>query len=214
MFARALCSCAGFVKYGLDGQSKRREGKRLAVKRLGKVALSHEEEHIDGKNLDYTPITVHLPVDLLYPTRMRRRMDADDTKSIELLTCIHVEGNTNPRDLSHTLSALANSLQLLKDRTEIGWAELGVVVLIDGRAHMSEELKQYLSSELRLYDESMLDLAFDGRETTVHLFERSVELPKHQTQRSYHKPLQLSLAVKESECPREPARPGVPPHAV
>lgn len=32
---------------------------------------------------------------------------------------------------------------------------------------------------------------------TCHIFERSVEMPKHSSQREYFKPLQMLLAVKE-----------------
>lgn len=192
-------SDAAHVKFVLDGETRQVEGRQLKVKRLGARALSHEEDRPDFVHLDYTPINVHLPIDLLYPVRMRRRMNQIEGLQLALLVGIHLNGNEEPRDVAHTLSALANSLQMLKQRTDIEWDECGVVLLVDGRSTLSEELKHFLAHEIRIYDESLLELTYDGSDTTVHLFERSVELPKHQTQRSYHDPLQMSLAVKERE---------------
>jgi len=49
----------------------------------------------------------------------------------------------------------------------------------------------------KLFDPSIIRTMHHGRPVVVHLFERSVEMAKHTSQREYHYPLQVMLAVKE-----------------
>lgn len=70
-------------------------------------------------------------------------------------------------------------------------------VVVDGRARMSRDLADLASRELRVFDASMLELRYAGSDTTMHVFERSVELPRHTAAREYFPPLQLIFGVKE-----------------
>ena len=70
-------------------------------------------------------------------------------------------------------------------------------IAIDGREAASDSMLDYLQHEMKLFDPALLRKKHHGRPVTMHLFERSVELSKHKSQREYHYPLQCILALKE-----------------
>ena len=49
----------------------------------------------------------------------------------------------------------------------------------------------YVRDELKVYDPSMLQARAQGSQVVMHVFEKSVELPKHAAQREYYDPLQV-----------------------
>jgi hypothetical protein len=93
-----------------------------------------------------------------------------------------------------------------------------VCILMDGREQASVSMKDFLQvrgggavstgaaqhppalspphrprpqHEMKIYDPSILRTVHHGRPVVMHVFERSVELPKHASQREYHMPLQV-----------------------
>lgn len=62
---------------------------------------------------------------------------------------------------------------------------------------MSKSVYEYAEKELKVWDNSMLKFEHRNNEVTCHVFEKTVDLPKHSSQREYYKPLQIVMAVKE-----------------
>ena len=69
----------------------------------------------------------------------------------------------------------------------------------------------YVRDELKVYDPSMLQARAQGSQVVMHVFEKSVELPKHAAQREYYDPLQVrglgqgcyeALVARSCECVR------------
>jgi hypothetical protein len=72
-----------------------------------------------------------------------------------------------------------------------------VIVILDGRLKMSTSMGDYLKS-IALLDETLLvEAHHGGKPVVMHMFERTLELPSHATQREYRLPLPCSLALKE-----------------
>jgi len=145
-------------------------------------------------SLDYTPITTRKPVDMRYPLRLRRQ-----GAHIELAICVAVPGYKDGEglELSKTLRAVASELSLIQARSSIPWSEIALCAIVDGRAGMDPSLSEYASRELRVFDTSLIELRYGSSDTTMHVFERSVEIPRHQAAREYFPPLQMIFAVKE-----------------
>ena len=72
-----------------------------------------------------------------------------------------------------------------------------VFIVIDGREKMSKSMMEYLEKDLKVWDSTMVMQEHRNNEVTCHLFEKTIDLPKHSSQREYYKPLQIALAVKE-----------------
>lgn len=72
-----------------------------------------------------------------------------------------------------------------------------VLIIVDGREKMSKSVAEYCEKELKIWDTGMLKFEHRNNEVTCHIFEKTVDLPKHSSQREYYKPLQLVLCVKE-----------------
>jgi hypothetical protein len=72
-----------------------------------------------------------------------------------------------------------------------------VSIIIDGREFASQSMLDFLQYEMKLYDPALLRTTHNTRPVVMHLFERSVELSKHASQREYHFPLQCMLGLKE-----------------
>ena len=72
-----------------------------------------------------------------------------------------------------------------------------VCIVSDGRDKMSKSMVEFLEKDLKVWDTPMLLHEHRNNEVTCHLFEKTVDLPKHSSQREYFKPLQIVLAVKE-----------------
>ena len=98
-------------------------------------------------------------------------------------------------ELERSLTGIASNLPGLQQRG-IHWSEVQVMVILDGRAKASSSMIDYLSA-IQLYDRSLLMEERNDDPVTMHLFERTVELPSHQTQREFYLPLPISLALKE-----------------
>jgi chitin synthase len=124
----------------------------------------------------------------LRPAKAGRR-----TRLAISITLYNEEGD----ELARTLEGIAANLPGLAKAHGVHWSEVLVVACIDGRERMSASMLDYVTHGLRLYDAGILTLAHRGRPVTMHVFERTVELPRHAAQREYHFPLQLVLAVKE-----------------
>jgi chitin synthase len=123
-------------------------------------------------------------------------------------------------ELRRTLLGIANNLPRLA-KLGVHWSEICICVLLDGRESASRSMVDYLQvrsffcvelhvcqimvyiiflrvqHDLKIYDPTILRRVHKGRPVVVHVFERSVELPKFKSRREYHYPLQLMLAVKE-----------------
>ncbi len=72
-----------------------------------------------------------------------------------------------------------------------------VIIVIDGREKMHKSVAEYFEKELKIWDNEMLVAEHRNNPVTCHLFEKTVDLPKHSSQREYYKPLQIAVAVKE-----------------
>jgi chitin synthase len=99
-------------------------------------------------------------------------------------------------ELRRTLHGIAGNLPMLS-KMGLHWSEICVAIFIDGREFMSKSMSDYLQFEMKLYDPTILRSLHKGRPVVLHVFERSVELPKHTSYREYHYPLQCMLGLKE-----------------
>ena len=72
-----------------------------------------------------------------------------------------------------------------------------VNLVIDGRHNIPKDVFNYLKYDLKMWDPGMLLSVHKGSEVTCHIFERTVELPRHPSQREYYLPMQMILSVKE-----------------
>ena len=72
-----------------------------------------------------------------------------------------------------------------------------VFIIADGREKMNKSMVEFLEKDLKVWDSGMLLPEHRNNEVTCHLFEKTIDLPKHSSQREYYKPLQIALAVKE-----------------
>ncbi len=138
--------------------------------------------------LDYTPC-VTMPVDLtasLRPAKLGRK--------IRLLICVTAY-NEEGDELRRTLRGFAANLPFL-EKAGLHWSEVAVCVIIDGLDRASPSMLDYCANDLRVYDPTLLRSQHLRLPVSMHLFERTVEIARHETQREYHFPLQLTLAIK------------------
>ena len=139
--------------------------------------------------IDYTPCTSPHPIDakcLLRPKRASRK-----TRLFIVVTCYNEEGD----ELRRSLTGIASNLTALQ-AVGLHWSEIAVLIIIDGREKVNCTMIDELTG-LSLFDGSLLKESHHGRPVVLHLFERTVELPRHATQRLYFPPLQIALAIKE-----------------
>jgi hypothetical protein len=72
-----------------------------------------------------------------------------------------------------------------------------IIIVVDGREKMNKTMQEYFEKDLKVWDSDMVMMEHRNNAVTCHLFEKTVDLPKHSSQREYFKPLQIALAVKE-----------------
>lgn len=163
---------------------------KFVRKTLPKSAFSHEELRAEFRCLDYSPLTNVRPVDTaeqLRPIKANRKL-----RMFICITCYNEEGD----ELRRTLQGVAANLPKLA-KAGVHWSEVAVAIMIDGREVASQSMLDFLQYEMKLYDPSVVRNVHHGRPVVMHVFERSVELTKHATQREYHHPLQCVLGLKE-----------------
>ena len=129
------------------------------------------------------------PIDLHDPLRVRRM-----GRKIKLFLSITMY-NENADELQRSLKGVAEQLDQLQPH--VTWEEMAVAIIVDGRNKMHKSMIEYCTKELKIFDEGLLRLKYNGSEVSCHIFEISVELPKHKAQREYYQPLQLILCIKE-----------------
>lgn len=78
------------------------------------------------------------------------------------------------------------------------WHEFAVAIVCDGRAKMNKSTAEYMQKDIKVLDPDMIKLEHNLNPVTCHIFEKTIDLPKHSSQREYFKPLQIILAVKEA----------------
>lgn len=103
--------------------------------------------------------------------------------------------NEPGEELKRTLVGLAENMSDL-EAVGVSWEQVLITILVDGRNKANPSLLSYCE-KLHIFDPEMMRDEFNGSAVTMHLFERSVRLPKHETQREYYKPMQLVFALKE-----------------
>jgi len=114
-----------------------------------------------------------------------------DIQICVVVTCY----NEDAEELRETLHGLANNMEALED-LGISWRQVQVCVIIDGLSKASESMLVYLQDELKIYDPALVRTQFHGSDVTMHLFEKTIQLSRHATQREYYLPLQLMLGLK------------------
>ena len=62
---------------------------------------------------------------------------------------------------------------------------------------MSKSVAEYCEQHLKLWNNNLIELSHEGNDVTCHLFEKTIILPKHSSQKENYRPLQIALAVKE-----------------
>jgi len=151
-------------------------------KRLDDDALSYYESRESVLMLDYTPCICKRPIDLHTPLRVLRQ--ARRIKIMICVTCYNESGD----ELGRTLSGIASNLDAWQDQG-IDWREVCVCIVYDGRARMHQSMFDFLQHELHIYDPEMLLATHRGNPVTMHLFEKTVSLVKHASQREHYLPL-------------------------
>ncbi len=165
------------------------EHKRVTRKHLLPEAFSHVEDRAECLALEYTPYCVEAPVDMRYPVRVARMR-----RHASLVFGVVVSAGADRDGLERTLQSISGNLRaLISDGWQ--WTSIAVVVVVDGLECMSPSLAEYLQTSLRIFDASMTTETFARERVHLHVFERTVELPKHTQAREYFDPLQLTLAV-------------------
>lgn len=158
-------------------------------KKQGHVIDDDEDQADEFRFLDYTPCINRRPMDL--PGNMRvTRM----SRHIKVMICVTVY-NEAIEFLRRTLEGVAKNYAFLQE-LGVEWEEVCVCVIIDGRMDCNDRLLDYAASIL-VYDETMLQHRHNGYDVTMHLFEKTVRLPEHQSQGRYYPPMQMIFAVKE-----------------
>lgn len=104
--------------------------------------------------------------------------------------------NEDDDELDRSLKGVASNLEALQ-RYRLSWENVLVVMLVDGRSKANPKTLKYMKEKLHIYDESMILERLNHSDVTMHMFERTVALPKHTAQNKYYPPLQLMLALKE-----------------
>jgi cellulose synthase/poly-beta-1,6-N-acetylglucosamine synthase-like glycosyltransferase len=159
------------------------------VRKAIRVADDMADTRAEFASLDYTPVTSIRPVDFVSRLRATRA-----SRKIRLFICITAY-NEDGAELRRTLTGIAANLPGLQ-RVGLHWSEIVVCVIIDGRERASASMIDYVTGDLQLYDPSLIVEEHRGNPTTMHLFERTVELTKSKATREYHFPLQVLLALK------------------
>lgn len=139
------------------------------------------------------------PVDLaeqLRPVKAMRKI-----RLFIAVTCYNEDGD----ELRRTLQGIASNLPKLY-KVGLHWSEIAVCILMDGREQASASMRDFLQFEMKIYDPSIMRTVHHGRPVVMHVFERSVELLKHASQREYHYPLQVRSAAKR-RCNEPSPRP-------
>lgn len=163
---------------------------RFVRKTLQRSAFSHEELRAEFRCLDYSPESSVRPIDMSQPLRV---VKAGRTIRLMIgITCYNEEGD----ELKRTLAGIASNLTRLC-RGGLHWSEIAVMIILDGRAKMHASMVQYLQHELRVFDPELLLEEHAGRPVTMHIFERTVTIPRAKSTRDYYPPLQISVGVKE-----------------
>lgn len=158
-------------------------------KRLPSSAFSHEEDRPEVMTLDYTPAINRRPIDLDTPLRCMRM-----GRPVKIMMVVTMY-NEEPDELERSLRGVAVNLDQLAPG--VTWEEIVVVIVCDGREKMNKACLEYMEKELKIWDSNMLLKKHRNNDVTCHIFEKTVELPRHSAQRVYYQPLQVVLAVKE-----------------
>ena len=108
------------------------------------------------------------------------------------ITCYNEIGD----DLERTLSGLASNLDAWQQQG-VDWREVAVCVVYDGRDRIEKSMLEYMERKLNIYDKEMLLATHKNNPVTMHLFEKTVSLVKHSSQREHYQPLQLIMCIKE-----------------
>jgi cellulose synthase/poly-beta-1,6-N-acetylglucosamine synthase-like glycosyltransferase len=159
-------------------------------KTIPRAFLSHEEDRTELRCLDYSPLCNARPVDL---TETLRVVKAGRKIRLSIgITCYNEPGD----ELRRTLVGIAENLPKLNRVAGLHWSEIMVTITMDGIDYMSTQMRDFLTHDLKIFDPSLLRQSHAGRPVVMHLFERTVEMARHSSQREYYHPLQLALAVK------------------
>lgn len=172
-----------------DGTGLGKAKKSFFRKKLLARNFSHLEDREEFRILDYMPAINSRPIDLHDPLRVRRA-----GRTIKAFLCITMY-NEHADELKRSLRGVADNLDQLEPA--LLWEEFAVCIVVDGRHKMSKSVLQFAEKELKLFDPDLVKVEHNGAPVTAHIFEKSVELAKHTSQREYFKPLQMILCIKE-----------------
>lgn len=168
--------------------------KRVTRKHLLPEAFSHVEDREECLALEYTPYCVESPVDMRYPSRVARMH-----RRVQLVFGVVVPAGASRDCLERSLQSVsANIRVLLLDGWQ--WTSIAVVIIVDGMACLSASMLDYLQAALRLFDASMTVAAVGQERVHMHVFERTLELPKHAQAREYFDPMQVTLGVTNQQA--------------
>lgn len=98
--------------------------------------------------------------------------------------------NEDKEHLIRTLTGIADNLPDLH-KHGVKWQDIAVVIVSDGREKLNPTTAKYMEDDLKLYDPKLIVTKHLSFNVTMHLFEKSVELPKHHLTREYFYPLQV-----------------------
>lgn len=163
-------------------------GHSFLRKELSSTDFGYSEQREELLSVDYTPAINIRPIDLQTPLKCVRL-----GRSIDIAICVTMY-NENVEDLMESLEGIAENLPYL-DANGVEWTNILVCVVADGRLKMDKSVVEYMSEKLLVYDEDLLLSKHKGFDTTCHLFEKTVALPKSGGE--HHDPMQLLFAVKE-----------------
>lgn len=79
----------------------------------------------------------------------------------------------------------------------VHWQDIAVVLVADGREKVDKSLLDYMDNELGVYDPQLTQEKVGDQPVTMHLYEKTVRMSKHETRREYFQPVQLIFALKE-----------------
>lgn len=164
--------------------------RRFVRQMLPKRELSHENDQAECLCVDYTPVAVARPVDMQCRLRVVRA-----ARMIRLVISVTMY-NEGAEELRNTMRGVAENMEQLQQKHGMSWQEILVVVTLDGITKAHESTLLYAEQELKIFQPSLLENSVKGKPTTMHMFERTVELAEDKASRKYFSPMQVAFMLK------------------
>jgi cellulose synthase/poly-beta-1,6-N-acetylglucosamine synthase-like glycosyltransferase len=129
------------------------------------------------------------------PEQVWGKLSSRQIKAFALVTCYNESGEF----LRRTLSSYAKNIYMMQQVFgEKVWEEMPVSVIIDGKSTASQSMLDYCQNDLQLFSPEVMAISSLGLEVQMHLFERTIFMPK--VDNIPMPPMHVILGLKENNC--------------